>query len=169
MRQGRVVPEFETVKGLSPMAVVDAACKFYKKHDLKIMFIDKVGLGAGIYDRMKELGFRVNGVNAGEQASKPDRYFNKRAEMWGDMAEWFEDHPVSIPDDDEFQADLMCVRRNYNSNSVLQLEPKTKIRKDFGRSPDLGDALAHTFAYPVARSAKPVHVERNLSPDAWMS
>ena len=150
IRQGRVLLYTETMQGKKTTEIAARLAHLYQHWRLDRMFVEKDGLGAGVVDRAQELIQGVVGVNAGEAPMQPDRYFNKRAEMWGEMAKWFADKPVSIPDDDELQADLTCMRACFDSNSRLKLEPKTKIRKDFGRSPDIGDAMGLTFAYPVS-------------------
>ena len=152
IRQGRIILYYEFVRGFNTMQVVSRAAELIVEFRLDMMFVDNIGLGAGVVDRLKELDHPVMGINAGSSPNKPDRYYNKRAEMAGEMAEWYQNGPVVIPDDDEYQADLMCIRRVFDGNSCLRLEPKTKIRKDFKRSPDLFDAQALTHAMAIAPS-----------------
>lgn len=127
----------------------------------KRVFIDVGGLGAGLYDRMREMGFLVcEAVNFGESAvgagpNAPDRYANRRAEMWDAQREWFEDAAgVQCPDLDEYQTDVCAPiwgkgASRLDSQQRLVLEPKEHIRERIGVSPDLGDAGALTFAAPV--------------------
>jgi len=162
IRQGRVLLYTETMQGKKTTEIAARLVHLFQSWKLDAMFVEKDGLGAGVVDRAQELIHGVIGVNAGETPVKPDRYFNKRAEMWGEMANWFADHPVMIPDDDEVQADLMVMRACFDSNSRLKLESKARIRKDFGRSPDIGDAIGLTFAYPVSSLHEDIYVpERN--------
>ena len=119
-----------------------------------MMFIDIGGIGAGVYDRLVELGFgdRVTAVNFGGSATDDRKYFNKRCEMWGEMAEWIHDDITPcIPDDDRLHGDLTSARGDqFSSNGQLKLDKKEVIKKTLRRSPDDGDALALTFAEPVA-------------------
>lgn len=153
-RQGRVAWGVERLKQQDTMAVAGRAARMLQDDPtIRMMFIDIGGLGAGIYDRLVELGYgeRVTAVNFGERASDDRKYFNKRSEMWGEMAEWLHDTITpSIPDDDTLHADLTAPSYTWSSNGQLKLDPKEKIKKDIGRSPDDGDALALTFAEPVA-------------------
>ena len=49
----------------------------------------------------------MEGVNFGAKAREPDRYANRRAEMWDRMRQWFDDPAgVGVPDDDLFQRDV---------------------------------------------------------------
>ena len=73
---------------------------------------------------------------------------NKRAEMWAALREWL--GTGAIPDDPEIAADLTGVEYGYNANNAIQLERKEDMKKRGIASPDIGDALALTFAYPVA-------------------
>src|SRR3981081_3776101 len=74
------------------------------------------------------------------------RYANKRAEMWGFMKEWLK--VGSLPDDNELSADLKAVDYGYDASDAILLERKDDMRRRGLASPDDGDALALTFAYP---------------------
>ncbi len=117
--------------------------------DLVRAFIDITGLGAGVYDILRNNGHaeRVAGINFGSAASDEAKYQNRRAEMWARGREWLKD-PVGadIPDDDEFQQHLIAPKFRYDANSRLILEPKEAIKKRLKFSPDIGDAWCLTFA-----------------------
>jgi hypothetical protein len=137
------------------MAVAGQAARMFQDDPtIRMMFIDIGGLGAGIYDRLVELGYgdRVTAVNFGAGASDQRKYFNKRCEMWGEMAEWLHDDIAPcVPDDDQLHGDLTSVAKDkYSSNGQLKLLSKEEAKKIIGRSPDDGDALALTFAEPVS-------------------
>ncbi len=154
-RQGRVAWGIERMNVRDTMLVAGRAARMLvDDKTIARLFVDVGGIGAGIYDRLVELGYgaRVTAVNFGGKATDARRYFNKRCEMWGEMAEWIEDDiPPSIPDDDQLHADLTAVSGDrYSSNGQLKLQSKEDIKKELGRSPDDGDALALTFAEPVA-------------------
>lgn len=115
-------------------------------------FVDATGLGAGVVDRLRELGYGrvVTGVNFGSRALNPEVYANRRAEMWGGLRDWLmEPGGAVIPDDDELHAHICAPGAIYTSSQAIRLEAKERIRERFGFSPDAGDALALTFAAPV--------------------
>ena len=115
------------------------------------MFID-AAVGRDIVDELYAMGHRnIRAVNFAEAPLYPDKFANKRNEIWGLFAEWLADEhlPPQIPDDDEFQADLCASPYRYDANERKILRPKEFIKKEFGFSPDLGDAGALTFAFPV--------------------
>ncbi|MEQ9271315.1 MAG: hypothetical protein RLO14_22540, partial [Marinobacter salarius] len=120
-------------------------------------FVDATGLGAGVVDRLKELGYGrvVTGVNFGSRALNPDVYANRRAEMWGGLRDWLmEPGGASIPDSDELHAHVCAPGAIYTSSQAIRLEAKERIRERVGFSPDAGDALALTFAAPVRPQAE---------------
>ncbi len=119
------------------------------------VFVD-VGEGWGVIDRLIELGFGqiVQGIHFGGKPIEEDQYLNKRAEMWCLMRNWLdgESGEVSIPDDDKIHKDLMMMpEEKPTSRGLTQLLSKREIRKLHKMSPDIGDGLALTFAYPVRR------------------
>jgi hypothetical protein len=75
-------------------------------------------------------------------------YANKRAELWGQMREWLQ--TASIPQDRQLKADLLAPHQKPNSAGSIQLESKKEMKSRGLASPDAADALACTFAFPVA-------------------
>ena len=125
-------------------------------HNPDAVFIDGTGIGWGVLDRLNQLGCpNVSGVDFGARADRTDardaaaRYANKRAEMWGFMKEWLK--VGSLPDDNDLSADLKAVDYGYDASDAILLERKDDMRRRGLTSPDDGDALALTFAYPVAK------------------
>lgn len=145
------------------MLIVGGVVRLIKLHNPAAVNIDIGGLGAGVVDRLNELGYGsvVNAVNFGSSPlgvgpTGDELYANRRAEMWDLLRDWFnEPAGVQIPDDDVLHADLTAPvwgskATRWKSNNELQLEGKDEIRARLGSSPDLGDAAALTFAIPVA-------------------
>lgn len=119
--------------------------------------------GAGVYDILMDdgYGYCLNAVNFGSNPvsrgpTGDDIYFNRRAEMYDLMRQWFDGElAVQIPDDDGLQADICAPEwgagaTRYNTSNELILEEKSEIKRRIGASPDLGDAAALTFAVPYA-------------------
>lgn len=155
IRQGRKVLSLQSWEKKDTMEVVGLAVRAIQEEGLVKLFIDVGGLGAGIVDRLLEMGYgdQVIAVNAGEKAIDSEKYFNKRAEMWGEMKEWLKsDNTVDIPDRDSLHGDLAAPTYSYDSNGRLKLERKEDMKKRGLRSPDEGDALGLTFALPVSEA-----------------
>ena len=148
-RQGRTVFRIEYHERKRPMEVAGILAGYWNEHKPDGLFVDKGGIGAGIVDRLRELGIPVIAVNFGERATDTELYENRRAECWWRMKEWVEDHPNRLPNDAALIADLIAPQPAVTSKSKRLLESKKDMRKRGIRSPDGGDALAVTFAEPV--------------------
>jgi hypothetical protein len=111
------------------------------------VFIDAGG-GQGVIDRLRQLGHTVIEVNFGGKASDPT-YTNRRTQMWYSMREWLR-AGGAIPDDVMLKQDIAAPIYWYDQLNRIVLEPKDDVKKRIQRSPDMGDALALSFAHPVA-------------------
>lgn len=149
-RRGRMVPRVEYHESLDTMQIAGKLAAYHKEHRPSAIFVDKGGLGAGVVDRLTELGVPVIGVLSSRAADDPEIYENKRAEMWWRMKDWFEDQPCRIPNDPAFISDITAPQPRVSSNGRKLLEKKEHMKTRGIRSPDGGDALALTFAYEVA-------------------
>ena len=144
----RKVYGIEKHYNMNTMEVVGRLVRIIKEELPYKMYIDCIGIGAGIVDRLCEMGYGmiVVAVNNAETARERDRYANRRAENWALMREWFDDDMgVDIPDDDELHAELCSIGYKYESNDRLLLESKEKMKSRGLASPDKADALANTF------------------------
>ncbi len=148
-RRGRLAFKCETFQGLDTMQLVGKLKQILDKERPDKMFIDCIGIGAGVVDRLNEMGYsNVVGVNVARKANNPDQFKNLRAELWSEMRDWFtQDMPVQIPDDPELQKELCGLGYSHNSSGLLQIESKKDARKRGMNSPDKADALMITFAY----------------------
>ena len=153
-RQTRKVFGIESYSKIDTMETTGKVVKIIQEENPAMVFIDVGGLGAGVVDRLRELGYgtdMVIGVNGGEKPMNGNKYFNKRAEMWGEGREWLgDDAGVDLPDSDSLQADLTGPSYSYDSATRLRLEKKEDMKRRGIRSPDEGDAWALTFSFPVS-------------------
>lgn len=149
IRTGDSVSLIERRHGLDTMQTAAYAAELMTVHRPHQAFVDGVGVGGGVVDRLKSLGFPVVDVNAGGTPSHTARYVNKRAEMWGVMRDWLKDRGC-IPDDRELIDDLVAPSFSYDHSNRIKLERKEDMKARGLASPDSADALALTFAFPVA-------------------
>jgi hypothetical protein len=160
LRVGRELKETLSFANMDTMQVVGKCIELIERWDLDRLFIDVVGLGAGIYDRLKEMGYCrgpnavVKAVNAAESPRNQKKFLNKRAEMWSDMKDWLGEAPCKIPDRDDLHSDLTRLKYEHDSSGRLKLEGKKALKKRGVPSPDIADALSLTFAFPVAGSVR---------------
>lgn len=147
------------------------------------VFIDVGGQGAGVYDILKSWGEPYSDIVvpidfAGSPQSKeiilpngekrPGPY-NRRAEMWMRSKDWLEDElGADIPDEDSLQVDACTPSYRYDVNQYLLIESKQQMRERGARSPDEWDAVALTFAAPVAVKVKKPVPRPMATAGGWM-
>ncbi len=148
------------LRGRDTMEVAASVLDMAQAYGAEAVFVDEGGIGAGVVDRLRQL--RCPGLVGVNFASRADgwsegvdgrgsNFANKRAEMWGRMKEWL--RTGVLPDTQagaELRADLTGVEYGYNVRDELLLESKDSLKARGLASPDLADALALTFAHPVA-------------------
>ena len=151
LRKGREVIEIIKYDTMEQMQLAGIIADLVTRRSIDRVFID-YGMGHGTVDRLRERGFGalVEGVYFGE-APTDSQYMNKRAEMAFAFDDWLKDGEVSLPDDDDMAADIASMPDVVlTSNSRKKFPSKDEIKKNYGRSPDILDAIMLTFAYPVA-------------------
>ena len=148
VRQGRDLVAIRRYKGDDTMTVVGHIIEAIEDFKPTLTVMDEGGLGYGILDRLNEQRYKVRGVNFGWKAKNQVMWGNKRAEMWGAMRDWLKN--ASIPDDRQLKTDLTGPKTKPDSSGKIFLESKKDMRARGLASPDAADALAVTFAFPVA-------------------
>ncbi len=115
--------------------------------------VDVIGIGAGVVDRLRELGLPVLGVNVSEAASfqNPGAY-RLRDELWLAAKQWLEMRDCKLPDDAALMAELTTPRSKYASNGKQRVESKDEMRARGIKSPDRADAFCLTFGGIAARA-----------------
>ena len=136
-------------RGKDTMALASEAATAIERLKPEAVFVDGGGVGGGVVDRLKMLGYRVIEVQSGEKANDEEQYINKRVEMWGHLREWLV-HGC-IDNDEALTDDLTSPEYAVDLKGRLKLESKDSLKKRGLPSPDDADALALTFAEPVSR------------------
>jgi phage terminase large subunit len=126
----------------------------------ELILVDVIGLGAGVVDRLRELGLPARGINVSETNGVDPRYRNLRTELWFKGREWFAGKDRKLPERCEcgkcsgdsdhvllLTQELAAQRFDYDGSEgrVFALGKK-KMRKLLRRSPDHADAFLLTFA-----------------------
>jgi hypothetical protein len=152
LRQGRKTLHLHKYRELNTMEVAREVANQIKQYRPAVSFVDEVGVGAGVVDRLRQLGHTIIGVNAGEKPEDEETYYNKRAEMWGRLRTWIREG-ADLPLDMDLRASLIGVEYGYSDQRTgerLRLERKADMKKRGLDSPDEGDALAYTFYHELA-------------------
>jgi len=148
VRQGRKVLEQKFFSGLNNIQVGSRAIEVFRRHGSSgVIMVDGVGLGAGVVDYLKTMGYPVVDVIGGSRAEEDKQFYNKRAESWYRMKEWFEG-TVDIPDDPVLADQCAALEYEYDMKERIKLERKEDLKDRLPSigSPDRADALALTFA-----------------------
>ena len=145
VRRGLKVLHIDKYRELDTMKVASLLAK--AEHDWRadIVFVDEGGVGGGVVDRGRQLGYRWIGVQFGSRPTDGRKYSNKRAEIWGEMKEWLALGDIPA-DDKELEMDLIGPEYGFNNREQIQLEKKSDMKSRGLSSPDVADALALTFA-----------------------
>lgn len=116
--------------------------------DDPVVFVDDTfAWGNGVIDQLFASKVPCVRLDYADKALDP-KYANRRAEMWIQMAEWVK-RGGALPHIPEMVAELTTPTYYFNAGK-FQLEDKKQVKARIGRSPDLADALAQTFAHPEA-------------------
>ena len=150
--QNKVVSTQKTWGKVNTMETVGIVRAHIGKDE--IVQVDAIGVGAGVFDRLAELGQPSYGLISGAKAYEEEKYFNMRAEMWMTARDLFErqyeeGNVISIPDDPELIEDLTGMQYKIHSDGRLKVELKDDYKKRAGRSPDKGDSFVYaTYVIP---------------------
>ncbi len=112
------------------------------------LVIDEIGLGSGVYDRLRELRYDVAGFNASRLPSADkDKLANTRAAAFWKLRKLLEDGQVAILKDELLWDELTAIQWKLNSAGKIVIESKDDLRSRLGRSIDRADATAMAFGF----------------------
>jgi hypothetical protein len=138
--------------GVLTNRLADVLSTRYDGQPVAMLFLDSAGIAGPIAARLRELGHRnVTEVNFGADSPNMKRRYY-RDHMWAEMKDW-----LAVGAIDKFprlEIDLQGPGLRPDSKQRIWLESKEDMKKRGEKSPDDGDALALTFAAPVAPAQK---------------
>lgn len=153
MRQGAVVFVPKAWRNLEDWELADQVALLIIKHKPLRIYVDGIGIGHGVVSHLRQrVGARCEVVEVLASESAADsRFLNKRAEMWDGMAQAVK-RRLRLPDHAGLRADLcgpkIGMKDGGGKSFKVALEGKPDMKKRGLPSPDFGDALAMTFAWP---------------------
>lgn len=148
-RIGNRASVLEVVNGNDTMVLAGKGARLLRAKPTASMWIDVIGVGAGVFDRLREqpdIADRVYGVNSAGRPSDEAEYLNIRAESWGNVKEWLRD---AVLEKHEGFYELAQPKYKITSAGKIQLESKEDMKKRGVASPNVGDALALTLSRPT--------------------
>lgn len=157
-RDARTIP-WQYFRGLSTVELAMRVQDVYSTLRPDGIFVDGGGVGGGVVDNIRHNHLYCHDVQFGGKDDvggvawgiDGERYANKRAAMWGAMRAWIK--VGALPNDPELKAQLIGPMYSYNVRNEIVLESKESMMNRGVESPDRADALALTFAYPLAAHA----------------
>lgn len=146
-RQGLVAFEPKTYRDIDNMTFAAYLMHEIDSWQPDAVFVD-AGRGEGVIDRCRQMGYDITEVNFGSRSVYPEKYANKRVEMWDAAAAWIKSGGA-LPQSPELKSELTFPEYSFDSANRMKLMSKEEIKELTGKSPDIADSLALTFAYPV--------------------
>jgi hypothetical protein len=173
IRNGPVLTELRRSVKEDTMATTGRTTAVLRADRARTAVVDVIGIGAGVVDRLRELGESVQPFNASAGTGRTDvtgefSYSNTRSGAWWSMREQLDPSSgsdICLPDDEMLLGDLSAPGWKVTSGGKIQVESKDDIRKRLGRSTDDGDAVVQAFwptSTPHAPSARRWAVSQDL-------
>lgn len=155
-RKGNYAKLLESIQQSDLMTLAGKAKGWLRVYPKAVIRIDTIGLGSGVYDRLKEqddINARVQGVNVAVNATDTEAFANLRAEAWNDTKRWLRD-AVLAKDEGWYQ--LAHPKYKINSRGQMLLESKEDMKKRGVKSPNTADALVLTLCRPTEGGSLPI-------------
>ena len=165
-RQANLARVHSKFQSSDTMVVTGKVCEYVR--DLEVVdrnvFVDNLGVGKGVYDRLVEQSYQVNGVRASETADDSYQFANRRAQNAWRARQWIKSGGCLEPNVDWRQ--LLQIKYKVDSSGRIQLMTKDEMRKAGIQSPDVADSFFMTFDRPdskvVSKSSEDRRAEREL-------
>lgn len=152
VRHGNVITRIVTWAKADTMETTGKVRGIMETEPDATAIVDVIGIGAGVYDRLREQGTKADPFNAGRRTTRKDKtgqffLFNQRSWGWWNLREALEmpGSEVCLPPDDELAGDLTALHWKITSDGKIQVESKDDVRKRIGRSTDKGDMVMQAF------------------------
>lgn len=155
-------------------------------HAVKIM-VDTIGVGSGVFDRLKQRGYPVYDVNVAEASTvinpktKKPRFDNLRSEIWWKARESinptleFQPAPFILPNLETLRTQLTTPRYTFNGAGQVVVESKKDMKKRLNKSPDIADAYCLAVHGIIGTGQKPwgffgamANVNKTQQRASWM-
>lgn len=118
-------------------------------------FIDRIGIGGGVYARLVEKGYNVTGIKW-SMKPKDERYLNLKAENFFETQRWLKKGGVLNKEDDWSETEV--IRWKEDTGGRLKIKTKEELRREGIPSPNIMDALALSFNPTIIEEAPEIHV-----------
>ena len=151
-RRGNLVEGIQTFREMDTMQLVGWVNAAIRESNPDYVCVDEIGVGAGVVDRLREVGHHIRGINAARVAQQGDLFANLRAEGYWRLRDLFPTGQINIPPDNQLMGELAAMRYSYDRRGRIQIESKDSMRQRGLPSPDKADALMLAFLEPPGRT-----------------
>ena len=144
-RDGPVVRIVHRTQGRDTMQTANFLRRYLLENTVDYLLVDEPGVGAGVLDRLREMGVpgaKLFAFHGGKKADAPDVFVNRTTECWTRMALAYEKGEIDTENDDALIAQVISRKYVYAADGRTRIGSKERVRV----SPDEGDALAMTYA-----------------------
>jgi hypothetical protein len=141
--------------------------------------VDVIGVGAGVYDRLKEKGLKPApytgaGKTKGRDRSRQYGFANVRSEAYWRLRELLDpeyEPTLALPPDDLLISDLTTPRWEITTGipPKIKIENKDSVVERLGRSPDRGDAVAASLYADTIRTIPTISKPTRYLPTTTIS
>jgi hypothetical protein len=148
LRIGPVLMKFHEFHGVDTMRAAGEIRRLAFEFHPKVIAVDSIGIGAGVVDRLVEQGTEgIDPVNVSNTAYNPERFHNRRAELFWGLRERFRVGDISLSNqpDQKLIEELASIKYCITSRGAIRMESKDQMKSRLGRSPDRADMLALLF------------------------
>ena len=115
------------------------------------VYVDEIGVGAGVVDRLRELGTRCAASTWPTRRARMACSSTSAPRATGPCGSGSFPGSIRIPADNQLVGELAALRYGYDSQGRIKMESKDDIRKRGLPSPDKADALMLAFLAPSSR------------------
>ena len=151
-RRGNIVENIQVFHDMDTMQLVGWVNAAIRESNPDYVYVDEIGVGAGVVDRLREEGHGIRGINVARSAHQGGLFANLRAEGYWRLRDLFSSGQINIPSDNQLMGELAAMRYSYDSQGRIQIESKDSMRHRGLPSPDKADALMLAFLEPPGRT-----------------
>ena len=149
VRRGDSIVALQRTRKQDTMTVAGWVIDHARRHGASEVRVDADGLGAGVYDRLKEQGIPAVEMRGGMQARDAEQFANCRAEWYWGLRERLDPGQggtAALPRDEVLLGQLAGLKVQYTSRGQVKIESKDDMRRRGLPSPDEADAIMYAFA-----------------------
>lgn len=166
IRRGMKVTRIESWAKKDTVWTSGRVAEIIREENPSVIYVDEIGIGAGVVDPLKASHFNIVGVIVSEKAHNDKVYANRRAELYFQLSDHFGDGSIALPDHPKMSSELSSMKFKFDNHQRKLMESKEDMKKRSLHSPDYADALMLAFCDFQANAVRTGNKPRTKQP-AW--